>query len=229
MIPADAGERAGLRHWLQQEETRATCCAALLVDMYGTDWLDWDPDSLRLSLQQDLEFKPPRMTVDKCLAVQVIMTTDQLYRSPEAFVTLMQPLNLRPATFRMELPSLADAAWGLTECKLLLGEDYDPQLFSDDVCRFAGIILQSAGAMNPMPPLDFAIMPEGMPEGEDTASIFSTMLLSRNVYSVEDAAAYVRQQLADLISQLDQLPLRSRSADWINLSRKLRQLVPASA
>jgi len=148
--------QAKRKQMLEDRETFATVLLAILIDRYGTEMFEWEPETLKLEINDDFNATLPRVNSDKIWALIVAMTTNQFYLSIEIYRATCDALMGRDPDFAMFSPSdPEELAWGVTE--VILNDPPDPKLgnneFSHEVSRYTGLILSQNGILVPPEPL----------------------------------------------------------------------------
>jgi hypothetical protein len=145
--------------YFESTETFATSLLLLILDQYGTEALEWDPQTLTLELESDFSKKIPAENLDKINAVITAITTDQFYRDPIMFGHICDALNNQPVNFSyMPCPQPEEMAWALTEMAMLEGDKLAE--FSKDVRRYMGVVLENFGLYHPPDVLKIADYPK---------------------------------------------------------------------
>lgn len=225
MVPASSLSKNSLRDWLESADTEVSVIGAILLDLYETDVFEWEPETLRVSLQEDLRVRWNRLLADKIMAFQLTFTTDQFFTSPTAFAVLCRPFNNESASFMSpEIPDTGQMVWAVTETALLLGEDYSAQTFNDDVARFVGAALQQDGIYTPPPTLKFAILPERYPEGVPQSPETLPERSMRHEAAYREAERYVAVKLKSLSEHLMAVPISQRSEQAESVLSRLGQI-----
>jgi hypothetical protein len=183
---------------------------ALALDAYGTECLEWDPDTLISEVQQDNSVDLPQVNKDKLSAMMTLLTTDSFYRDPIVFYQTCLCFNERPCNFQgfNDDLSAADMAWVVTEAGLNdVDEKGHMSEFSDDVAAFVGVVLRQDGFFSPPQILSFAKM---RPPNLDRASAQAQSVRDQNAH--RDLEQYLQVQLESLNLELSSLPLGSPAA-----------------
>jgi hypothetical protein len=209
------------RDWLLSSKTYTTSILALLRDEWGEEFLQWDPATVEMELASMGIQDPPEMLTDKIQAGSSLFTSNLFFVSFENFCATALVLGGNPFhSSTMSFPDLDDVMWAVTEARLLLGETYSEESFSQDIALFVGKLLADEGIYSPPQPLQFAEYPEdevknfsdfvssvsGNAAEIDTMVQFDQMKEAAN--ALEGVAA---KKLDELLAQLGQLPLKSRN------------------
>lgn len=207
--------------YLKSPASHVTTLLALLLDRYGTDVLGWEPETIASTLE---EMRATPLTIDKCQAGIVVLTTDQLYRSMESFNALCGPFNGHRAVFNtFDPPDMNETVWLVSEASLMLGDEYRPDWFSSEVRAYVGMILHDSGVRNAHKPMEWAVFPD-----VEIDEAYAGALARREMRAVEEARSYVDTRLYELINQLDQAPFE-HGEEWNTVrERVLTRMRPAA-
>lgn len=208
------------------ERAYATTLLILLIDEFGTEFFDWEPATLRLEIEETYGVRPSSISLDRIWAGVTLLTTDQLYRTAESFNAIANALNGDDASFAVFDPvDTAEAAWCVTEARLLLGADYDPKMFTPEVRAYVGAIMAQDDIRRGVTPLEFAIFEDRQPAVDAT---FAEALLRREGDSLADMRSYVTARTRELLTQLNDLPLCNSDQKWPEILHRLVQATSAT-
>lgn len=204
--------KARLGGLLRSEDTYATVLVTILLDMYGTDALQWSPDTIVMEFKDDFAVELPKANVDRLMAAVGILTTDDFYKRLPVFVQYCNILSgdeFSPHTFNPADP--AECAWGIVEAMLLSPPDED-EPFTEEIRAYIGKALDDAGVKNAPDVLGIALR-------DSWEADFSGMSLQDPaMFGAEfqgaqereqEIVATVKQNMQELIQQLSQLPLQN--------------------
>ena len=204
---------------LEDEESFGTCLLAVLLDSYGTEVFEWEPDTIRMQLKDDFGAKLPLINHDKIWSLIVAMTTNQFNLSSDIFSQTCRVLNDDEADFDVFSPiDPEDLAWGVAE--VLYNDPPDPKLgndeFSHEVARYAGLVLANNGILEPPKFLTFAEYPSDNPVLDlETAFTDDVAMFEAAMKKQSDSKAYleqyVKERMAKLFAELGALPLLNRA------------------
>jgi hypothetical protein len=97
-----------------------------LVDYYGTEFMPWSPETIRLETEEDFGVKWSNRNFDRLMAGVVLVTTDRFYKDLPDFIALCNCLSGSAASPGVFDPAdAAECAWGITEALLLGPPDDD--------------------------------------------------------------------------------------------------------
>lgn len=187
----------------------------------------WTPETLAYNLGAAYKVDVPDYNIHKIMAGVSAMTSDDFFRNTRKFNWLcnvyagdesgFDPTVYDPAT-------CGEMAWAISEVMLLreLPEDYGPNPFSDEICKYIGFMLDFEGIVNPPTVLQLGLR---RPNTEDPLAVWAD---DPDMYQ----AAYRQQQgtsqsikdiiienMSQLIAQLEAVPLMHGSTK--NIADKL--------
>ena len=218
-----------LKALITSSDTFVTTLITLLADRYGTEFLQWEPETIVMEVEDDFHVDLPQQALDKIMTGVAIMTTDDFFNSLPDFVQHCNVLS--GDLYNPELWDPADSsevAWGITEAMLLWPPDGDTDSpFSEEIVAYIGKVLDDEGIMTPPDVLqiairdtDFASMVQN--EFSDDPDMFG-MIHQFESDKTKQIDGYVRSNLKELSAQMRALPLKSGNAEEavLNMLRAL--------
>ena len=221
--------------WLRDPGLFATSALALLTDRFGIEFVEWDPLTLRMEIASEFGINPDPGLQDRIQAACALLTSNLFFVSLETFNTVCNSLNFGVATNEVFLPAdLDDVLWGVTEARILLGDDFKDDGFSHNVRLYTGCLLSQSGVSRPPSMLGFAEFPEGEADNAD-GNLQIDPLFAKVHYDQQqelrgslDADNNVRILL--LFRQLAGIPLKHGDTGFIQeVIGRLRGSVPTPA
>lgn len=218
-----------IREWLEDPTLFATSAMALLVDAWGTEFIEWDPITVELELTADFGLEPDPGLMDRIQAACSLFTSNLFFISIETFNASCDALNFGAVASELFVPAdLDDILWGVTEARILLGDDFDTEEFGHDVSRYVGLVLSQAGIRRPPSILSFAEYDVAEEVRDDES--FDDELLHRVFWDSQENDKVTlesnnNQQILLLMRQLAQLPLKTGNADFIR--NRLPKVTPS--
>lgn len=201
-----------IRKLLVDPEAFATSLLVVVLDHYGTEVLQWAPQTIRLELEEDFQISALPLNFDKLMAAITIVTTDFYYRDLYRFIVLTNALVGSGFTFHeFDKADVHECAWAITEA-WLLNPPSNPQPFCDAIRHYLSILLLDEGYMTPPGMLKMAINGDrsagvSMNHGDDHQLMGQIGLAQQEkTQAVNDM---VEQNLQELLSQMQNLPLTS--------------------
>jgi hypothetical protein len=219
-------KRQEVRPFLLSEKTFAATLLVICVDEFGTDFFNWEPDTLRIEAMHTWGIEIPEVNRDKIWALVTCLTTNLFYISVEMFIHVCNALSSSGVDFLNYDPANGnEMAWGLIEVTLIdppeKGED-DPSRFSHEIKRYIGAQLTDEGMTTPPRILSFA---EYDADPENAAGIalepdpvMANLYSDRQQRSRLEIEQYVVEKLQMLMTELEKVPLTYGSTE------KIRQL-----
>ena len=235
MPPANQTSREKLKNALVDEKTFATVLLAILIDDYGTDFFEWEPETLTIQVLEDYGVYIPEDNLDKIWGLVTALTTDKFYNEIEGFHIITKALTDTGASFSNVIPPMPeDMAWAITEVILndpASKNDGFDKSFSPDVNYYMGTACMYWGYLNPTGVLNTAKIPDNVQRNVDT--LRSDILIQESVSDKNDSDTAVIDQiiatnLLALIDQLDELPLQNIDKEnWPKFMTSLKSRVQA--
>ena len=225
MPPIETQRRQELGRALANPATFATSLIMILLDEFGTEVFEWEPETVTIELASNYNVEIPDENMDKIWSMITALTTNQFYVSVEMFNVITQSLMGEGASFDVFIPAdPEDIAWGVTEV-LLNDPPEDGEEFSQEVQRYAGLILSENGIFQKPTMLDFAVMPRENPVLDlDTAftddPIMFQTAFAQQKQKVELLEAFVKTKLEALMTEIVKLPLQNRDPKFLDNLRK---------
>jgi hypothetical protein len=207
----------------------ATSLLVLYADMFAGDpeAFEWDPQTIALELADELHDPIPETNFDRLMAAIMLVTTDLFYTSLPDFVNLCSILNGVAAHAELWNPTDAvETAWGITEGVLIYPPDTE-EVFSDDIRRYIGAVLNNEGIIQPPDVLKIGIR-DDVPAESGPADFTDDPILFNSIYKFEGAKTeevnrVLHEGLLALGLQLQSLPLREGDAS--NLVQRILRSV----
>jgi hypothetical protein len=210
-----------LARTLTDPGTFATPLVTILLDEFGTEALQWRPETIALEITEAFGIAMPQANFDRLMAGIVIVSTDRFYKDLPTFIALSNCLS--GATVAPGIWDPADAAecaWGITEA-LLLGppEDGDDEPFVPEICGYIGHVLDDEGILDPPDVLKIAERGQGHAAARTRASsvLSANPRISAAVRQIQEAKTgeleeIVRDGLRRLVDQMTGLRLGNGDA-----------------
>jgi len=212
----------------------ASCLLLMAVDSWGTECLEWEPESFSGAVRDEFGVELNALNYDKLNAAISLMASNLYHRSIGAFCAVNKALSFKAVNSKeMNICSLDDILWGTTEAQLLEGsKEFKEEGFTQDIARYTGQLLMAEGVSSPPSNLDFAIYDEAYAEANQNAEFDDPtvwkMQMQREESELEDMNRYMGINLMRLFKQLKALPLRNRGeielqidAMLVNIKEKL--------
>ncbi len=205
-----------MRFWINPQML-ATPLFCLAVDRYP-DLLEeeWDPETLRMEIQDDCGAAPPQLTIDKVYAALSIVKTDRFYTHLPSFINLCNVLGgsiFDPTVF--DPADALECAWGVTEAMVLypLDEDSRTERYSPEIVGYIEQALKAEGISKPPGILrELGIKDDDVAANgwRDDPAVFEAVWSAQNE-KADDIETAVGQRLRMMRDQLATLPLQRGS------------------
>ncbi len=229
-------DRSRLRELWTRRDTLAISLLVLFLDQYGhlededgqtQACLQWDPETIELELESDLDCQVPMISLHKLMASIVVFTTDRFYRNLDDFIKISNVLS--GSEFDHESFDPADAAecaWGITEAMLTHPPDDDEsEPFAPEIVSYISKVIEDECIIDPPDVLRIGgtSTDTNLPaEWSDDPDMFSAFYHSQKSKS-DDIRAILRSRLRLLVQQLESLPLVRGETE--NVIEKLLRVV----
>jgi hypothetical protein len=198
---------------LKDEEQLATPLALLVLDLYGLEALEWDPETLQMQLRDDYKVQISGTTLSRIYAAFAVITTDAFYHDVSRFIQLSRVFAGNDFDVDVFSPAYLDEIMVALIEVFLLDPPEKPYPFHEEISGYVAESMKSLGVMRPVfllreffeNPVEYAPT-----EREDDEEMFAA------VYQVQQDREKELLQIAKdhvtlLISQLTRLPLSNGS------------------
>lgn len=200
---------------LQDPRTPGTILLVLMVDEFGVEFFDWEPESLMLEIQARWRVTPVVHNTDKIWALVTLLTTNQFYRNLDCFNHTCNALSDRGADFHNFDPaSVSEMAWAIAESTLVDPAEPNDQsrTFSEEIVHYMSATMDQEGFSRAPKILAKYASPSGDEsklqvvldgDGIDYRAYWTDQERKR-----VDVDQYVATKLAEMLELLSRLPLR---------------------
>jgi len=220
---------------LRSEETYATVLLLWALDSYGVELLQWHPATIRQVLEEDWEVSLPQLTFDKLLMAITLITTDLCYKNVDVFIDMCNVFSGTLLDFQEIDPAdTAEILWGITEAELLDElDDSEKQLlgWSPEIVGYIESTLEEEGIVTPIDKLSIGLTKSSQQRLQQILQQYPEAredLLNRQGEIKTSLLEELRQNLRDLVEQLNEVPLKSRANYSLAaiVENRLRQVSP---
>ena len=205
--------------WLRDPTLYATSAMAILMDRWGTEFIEWDPVTLDLEINSEFGVQISPDLSDRINAASTLFTSNLFMMSLEHFSAVCNALNFGLVTSETFLPAdLDDILWGVTEATLLMGDIAGDQRYSHNIARYVGALLSEIGLKKAPSVLAFAEFDEYETMLEDDAfddEISAKLWYDRQEEEKNSLEADNNTKIMLLLRQLSMIPLPSGNVDFI--------------
>ena len=154
---------------LRDQDAPGSVLLAIALAKYGTECFEWEPEILRLELEEDFGIKLTDLQSDKLQAVLTLYTTDQVESNWHAFNTACHVMNNEHVDHTVfDYPLEAEYIIGALPEFEFLRNDEDGITFSPEVNAYAGLVFYDYGCSKPPTLFPTAIMPAGVVDADMT-------------------------------------------------------------
>lgn len=195
----------------------ATTLLVICGFLFGAEFLEWDPATLRMELYDVLGVSVPDEVMAKLQAGTTALTVDAVFDDAAVFHSVATALYDLDADTSddWDNPDVEELAWAFTEIMLIRGEAEQPPI-SSDVALYTGIALRNQGFTKPPKQLYWAEMPTTSDTGNaDTTagdSYSDDPLMYQSQFGgeqdkVAEVEKFIDELFQKLLQQLHALPL----------------------
>lgn len=134
----------------------------VLLNKYGTAWLEWEIETLVLHLQQDFRTQSVAdVNIEKIQACKALHLVDDFWLRWEVFLPCCSAFNSTLADFHvMQIPAVAECMVAVD----IANRIRDDVQWSGEIKTYLGVVHRHTSEFCPLPPLDFvSVDTEGLP------------------------------------------------------------------
>lgn len=198
--------------YLKDPDTIGSILLVGLLDEFGTDMLDWEPETLHREINEVWKVSVPERNLDKIWALVTVLTTDTFYSSLEAFIHVCNALSGNGADFKTFDPAtVQEMCWAVAETQLLNPPEKD-DAFNDEIKTYMRARLDEEGFLK-APQLLRPYVPDKAEDSVDEPLAMDGIDYNgfwdkqqRDRLEIDE---YVRRRLFTLIQGIAALPLQS--------------------
>jgi hypothetical protein len=140
------------------ENSTAMLLHTLCLHKYGTDMLDWEPETLWLEIYEDFHVDVEESNKDKIQASIALVKTNAFYENFQAFEGIGKAFNGQSPDFEYITPlTPEECAWAVKEAHLI---DSTPEEFSEEIKAYIREVLREHGIFAAPPELAFCNLGE---------------------------------------------------------------------
>jgi len=141
-------KRAAEPYLSGKKPTFATILVSILLKAYGVDALEWENNTIELTVKEDFGVEMPRKVFDKMMALLTVLNTDIAYREVSVFDHVVHSLCGQGAGIEHGVPPVLDIAWAVTEIEIAdpAPVGIDPKRrWSDNIKAYVRVALDDEG------------------------------------------------------------------------------------
>lgn len=222
-MPGILNPAKALKVVLLNEGVFATTLLTMVLDRYGTDALDWHPQTLRMELEEDIHVRMPPINGSKLNAAIDILTSDGFFKQVPKFVTYCNVLTgSHPSFESFDMADAIECAWGITEAMLIYPPDED-EPFSEEIRYYVGKVLHDEGIKTPPDVLKLGLWDDSADYSDMSVDDPAMFAMEFQIQSDEskEIATILRDRLMSLFLELGSLPLENGNTE--DLLKRIQQ------
>lgn len=216
------------RKVLAAQEPSMTALITVLVDEYGTEVLNWDPETIALEVRDDFKVNLSTRAMDRICAGQQILTTDEFYTSlPDfnIFCTTLSDDPCEPDTW--EPADAYDIVSAVAEVRLIAPPDRPIEVaFDPEILAYMIVALKDEHVIQPPECLSF--IPADALATTDLGAVANDPVMFQAGYEdgLEKSAELQNHEtmvLSKIIDELTPVTLENGSLDILKILSKERR------
>ncbi len=206
------------RALLQDDETFATPLVLIALDCFGTEALEWTPETIKHELEDTFSIQVPDVNLDKIMAAVMILTTNYFYQDIRSFIHICNVLagnDFDPTEFDPADPF--EMMLAINEAFLLWPPSADSgpdEQFSEEIQEYIRQVLNAEGVLKPIDVFRVAMREDRSSQvAEDYADdpeMFAAVYQTQQDKVGELGTAYL-EAMQELTDQLEDLVLQNGS------------------
>jgi hypothetical protein len=186
-------------------DTMASAAHAVALELFGEQYLQWEPLTIVLELKAELGEEPHPVVMDRISAMRIAISTDAFFRRFEGFSAIVNTLSTGSPFFDVFDPvTLEEIAWAVTEVAL----NRDMPRFERAITGYTRMLLKAGGFQPGEYPVQFREMFKARPSAHEVA----TDAAGEDALVIDE---YVKEQLQELTRQFIDLGLDTRLDELI--------------
>ena len=211
----------------------ATTLLVMVADCFGEEFLYWDPETIRMEVDQEFSTQISDANFNKLLAAVRLVTENSFYRDLPTFIQVCNALY--NGTFdptRFDPADAGEVAWGITEAMLIWPPDSrDQEPFAPEIVQYIGHAVREEGIMQPPDVLRLGLGGEDLWNDVQAAFADDPQMFAA-IHAVEkekteEINAMVKTRLRVLLEQLDALPIAGSEDAETSVQKMLHELQTA--
>jgi hypothetical protein len=150
-VDPDASAPVTIRNLFTHHDTHPVVIQFALLRSYGTEWIDWEPETIWASVQKTFQSQISELARAKVQAVKTCLSSPAPWESWQVFEKVVQALNNNiPRWDIMQAPALEQLYAGVD-----ILEEIQKRPFSDEVKHYMAAAVLNEDVIFVPPPLDF--------------------------------------------------------------------------
>ena len=213
--------RRALYKLLKQDTTYGSVLFVGLCDVWGPEWLAWEPKTVQLELYSDFGVTVDADLFDKLMAARTVFVTDAAFTNLPNFITLVNALCSDGVDTPLSQPiEPSDLGWSVLEMCLLYpptaSETFSEEIvgYMEECLRWQGIRGVPNALVNFLPEPKFAEVQASDP-----------MIMEGIFQRLQDVNEEIIANLNAWKYQMKQLQLANGSTDWLDERTKTAEAI----
>lgn len=188
---------------LADHDTMGSVALAVMVDLYGAEMVEWEPETVEMEIR-GMGVHAPVAMLNKLNAAMSVMASDMFFRDFPSWNMICGSLTHgNPDPDRLVPVDLDTASWGCLETMLLLGpEEYNGQDFEHNIREHVGRLLMNEGLYTAPRQLFFARIDPAEAERTSIALASDPVLMAAKSERDADHLAELDGIMADRMTLL---------------------------
>ena len=146
-----------LQKLLADPNTFTTPLMVILMETFGTEALDWTPETIFMELRDTFQVDLPKQNKDQIIVGCSLLLSDDFYHRVSRFVPICNVLSGAELTPYFDKADAAECAWGITEATLLAPPENSENAFDPEILYYLGSVLDEEGIKQPPQVLSMAL------------------------------------------------------------------------
>lgn len=206
--------------FLKKPDPSMTGLMLVVIDEYGTEALDWDPETIKMELEDDYHVELSSSTLDKICVGAQLLTTQKFYKSLPDFNNFCNILSDDDSSYGIWAPADAYDITGAMAEVLLLAPPKEPKeiAFDPEIIGYIVVALRNAHILTPpeclsfIPSKELAIKEIG--SLSDDNDMFSAGY-ETGIENSQDLQDYEVKVLAKIMYELNELKLEHGDLEFL--------------
>jgi hypothetical protein len=197
---------------LANPDTFTTVLLAILLEQYGTEALQWSPETIFQELRDDFFVEIPKANKDQIVVGINLLTSDDFYSRPSRFVQICTVLSGAEMTPAFDKADVSECAWGITEAALISPPENPQHAFHPEILHYLGCVLDEQGIKSPPAVLRIALRDSDWSDKSEFTDIptedtdFFAASFEKHSGQTKEIEGMLSHNLSLLFSQLASIP-----------------------
>lgn len=192
-----------VRSLLLEERYPATVLYTLCLKTFGSEFHEWEPETIWMELQDEFKVDPVDSNKDKIISAVTLVTSNSFYEDFRVFEAVCKGLNGESGDLEWLTPlTPEEVTWAVVESRIL---DSTPEDFSLEVATYTAETLRLGGIYHCPKPLTFCQLSAKYPmdkyiplEFRDRVELFQKVKLKK----IEAYCALQKEYLSEGLTVL---------------------------